>query len=140
MSAMRVESGHCEKQGFSRYRTMHPFPDASKLQFLVGKDLEQVCFGRWQIQFNFNGARIFAEGDVEHVDEAGAVRRHNTDDTRSAPLYLHHLLGQHVRMLDVEPFRLSLAFSGGDLIRIFSEEGPYECGQIQDSSGQITVF
>lgn len=119
---------------------MHPFPENPKLEFLVGAELEQVCFGRWQIQLNFDKGRISVEGELEHVDKAGKVRRHNTDEDRLAPFFLHHLFGQKVRLMEVEPFRLTLAFDGGDIIRILSDEGPYECGQIYDKDGQLTVF
>ena len=119
---------------------MHRLPDASKLQFLVGNELEQVCLGYWQVQFNFDKARISAEGDLEHVDQSGTVHRHNTDESHLAPIFLHHLLGQKVRAIEVQPLCLTLAFTKGDLLRIFSDEGPYECGQIYDEDGRITVF
>jgi len=119
---------------------MHPFPEASSLQFLVGKELEQVCLGQWQIQLNFDKGHISIEGDLEHVDKAGAVRRHNTDESRLSPIVLHHLFGQKVQMISVEPFCLTLAFNGGDIVRIFSDEGPYECGQIYNEEGKMTVF
>ena len=99
-----------------------------------------VCLGQWQIQFNFDKASISVEGDLEHVDKAGTVRRHNTDQDRLSPLVLHHLIGQKVRLIEVEPFRLTLAFDGGDIIRVFSDEGPFECGQIYDKDDQLTVF
>jgi hypothetical protein len=119
---------------------MHAFPEAAKLQFLVGDELEQVCLGQWQIQLNFHKARIHVEGDLEHIDKFGTVRRHNTDEDRLSPIFLHHLFGQSVRNVEVEPFCLTVAFDGGDTIRIISEEGPYECGQIYDADGGLTVF
>jgi hypothetical protein len=119
---------------------MHPFPAPSSLQFLIGKELQQICLGYWQIQFNFDEGQISVEGDLEHVDKEGAVRRHNTDKDRLSPMILHHLLAQKVQTISVQPFCLTLAFSGGDTIRIFSDEGPYECGQIYDETGKFTVF
>ncbi len=119
---------------------MHPFPEASELQFLVGEELNQICLGRWQINLNFGSVYIAVEGDLDHVDKAGTVRRYNTDESRLSPLFLHQLLGQKVRMLEVEPFRLTLAFKEGDILRILSDEGPYECGQISDENGIQIVF
>jgi hypothetical protein len=119
---------------------MHPFPETPKLQFLVGAELEQVCLGPWQIQFNFDKGRISVEGELEHLDKSGKVRRHNTVENRLAPFLLHHLFGQKVRLIEVEPYRLTLAFDGGDIIRILSDEGPYECGQIYDEDGLLAVF
>ncbi|MGJ8586384.1 MAG: hypothetical protein ACSHXD_20020, partial [Marinosulfonomonas sp.] len=102
---------------------MHPFPETSTLQYFVGAEIEQICLGRWQIQFNFDKARISVEGDLEHVDKGGTVRRHNTDEDRLSPFFLHHLFGQKVSVIEVEPFRLTLAFDRGDMIRVFSNEG-----------------
>lgn len=119
---------------------MHPFPDTPKLHFLIGAELEQVCVGRWRIQFDFDKARISVEGELEHTDKGGTVRRHNTDEDRLAPFFLHHLFGQKIRLIEVEPFRLTLGFDGGDVIRILSDEGPYECGQIYDEDGRLMVF
>ena len=125
---------------FADTNPMHPFPAASKLQFLVGSELEQICVGQWQIQFRFDKFQINAEGDLEHVDKAGTVHRHNTDADRLSPLFLHHLFGQSIQTIEVEPFCLTLIFDAGDIIRVYSDESPYECGQIYDEDGRITVF
>ena len=119
---------------------MHPFPEASELQFLVGVELNQICLGQWQINLDFGSACIAVEGDLEHVDKAGTVRRYNTDESHLSPSFLHQLFGQKIRMLEVEPFRLTLAFEDGHILRIFSDEGPYECGQISDENGIQIVF
>lgn len=119
---------------------MHQFPAASDLQFLVGRRLEQICLGFWQFQFVFDRARVSVEGDLEHVDIEGVVRCHNTDADRLAPIYVHHLLGQTVATASVEPFCLTLAFALGDLLRIYSDQGQFECGQIYDDEGRLTVF
>jgi hypothetical protein len=119
---------------------MHPFPDASKLQFLIGNELEQICLGQWLIQFNFDFARISVEGDLAHLDKRGTVRRHTTDEDRLAPVLLHHLFGQKISEIEVDPFRSTLAFDAGDALRIFSSDGPFECGQIYNKDGEITVF
>ena len=62
---------------------MHPFPHASQLQFLVDKELEQICLGFWQLQFRFETGHISVEGDIEHVDGEGNVRRHNASSNAS---------------------------------------------------------
>jgi len=119
---------------------MHPFPPLSDLQFLIGRTLEQVCLGFWQFQFRFDTASIFVEGDLEHVDSEGGTHRHNTDADRLSPILVHHLLGQAVKAISVEPFCLTLAFERGGLLRIFSDLGQFECGQIYDDAGRMTVF
>ena len=119
---------------------MHPFPKQEELQFSVGRELETVCLGQWLISFGFDGASINVEGALEHVDQSSRVHRHNTDDDRPSPVYLHHLLGQSVQGFSVEPFCLTLTFSSGDLLRIFSDEGAYECGQIYREHDSPIVF
>lgn len=119
---------------------MHPFPQANKLRFLKGTELNHICLGQWQIQFNFDPFQIAVEGELEHVDKAGIVRRHNTDDSRLSPIFLHNLIGQRIQELEVEPFRLTLTFDGGEKLRILSDEGPYECGQIHGKDENLVVF
>ena len=119
---------------------MHPFPQATDFNFLIGAELEQVCLGQWQIQLNFDKARIFVEGELEHVEKSGNLHRHNTDVDRLSPIFLHRLFGQKIHSIEAEPFCLSLAFNDGDIIRILSDDGPYECGQIYDRAGHLTVF
>lgn len=118
---------------------MHPFPPASELQFLVGKQLEQICLGQWQFQLAFDVGSISVESDLEHVDSKGVVRLHNTDEDRLNSLFVHHLIGQKVTHCAVEPFCLTLTFER-DTVRIYSDDGPYECGQIYDGVSRLTVF
>jgi hypothetical protein len=119
---------------------MHRFPDISKFQFLFGNELLQICLGQWQIQLNFDKGRISIDSDLEHIDKNGTIRRHNTEEDRLSPLFIHRLLGQSVQTIESEPFCLVIGFDNGDTIRIFTDEGPYECGQIYDDSGLLIVF
>ena len=119
---------------------MTPFPPASDLQFFVGTELTQICLGPWQFHFSFDAVQISVEGPLEHVDAAGTARRHNTDADKRSPILIQHLLGQKVRLILVEPFCLTFAFEQGDLLRIFSDDEQYECGQIYDEAGTMFVF
>jgi len=119
---------------------MYPFPTASDLQFLVGKSLEHVRLGFWQFEFVFEKGSINVEGEFEHVDSQGVVRGHNTGVNRLAPIYVHHIPGQTVTTVSVEPFCLTLAFGRGDLLRIYSNEGQFACGQIYDDEGRLIPF
>jgi hypothetical protein len=119
---------------------MHPFPPTSELEFLIGKELQQVSLGYWSFSFSFDAGNICVEGDLEHIDSAGVLHRHNTDGDRLSPLYLHHLLGQSVQQITVEPLCLTLQFNRGDRLRIFSDEGQFECGQIYSDNGTLIVF
>ena len=126
---------------------MRPFPEASKLQFFAGLRLDSICIGEYVMSFSFDDAsgvsnlvNITVNGLLEHVDDGGTARSHNTDETRQAPLCLHRLVGQSVEAVRAEPFRLTLVFDRGDRLNVSSEEGPYECALITDSEGQLHVF
>jgi hypothetical protein len=119
---------------------MHSFPPASELQFLVGKQLELISLGAWQFHFTFGKGSISVEDDLEYIDSEGVVHRQNTEADRFSPIYVHRLLGQKITHISVEPFCLSLTFDRGDLLRIYSNVGPYECGQIYDEADKLTVF
>jgi hypothetical protein len=111
---------------------MHPFPPASELQFLVGKELNQIGLAPHSVQFRWwEGGLITAQGEIEHVDEAGRVHAYDCTAHIGPPLLLHRLIGKKITMLEVQPLCLTLAFEGGQLLRLKSEEGPWECGLIQ---------
>lgn len=110
---------------------MHPFPPASELNFLVGEEIGQIALDPWSLQFRFvSGAHITVEGRIEHVDETGRAYHHDCQIRAGEALYLHQLLQQSISAIDVEPLCLSLKFKNGSILRIFSELGQYECGQI----------
>ena len=119
---------------------MRAFPPQPDLEFLLGKELQNISFGYWNFQFSFDAGSISVEGDLEHIDHTGTLHRHNTDADRLAPLYMHHLISQSVESITAEPFCLTLHFNRGDSLRIFSDEGNFECGQIYDHKGDLIVF
>jgi hypothetical protein len=116
----------------AKRRSMHPFPTASELQFLVGKELSHIALAAHSVHLHWwNGGVINVTGDIEHVDETGAVHLFDSTAHTGPPLLLHRLIQKKVVMLDVQPLCLTLAFEGGQQLRLRSEEGPYECGVIQ---------
>jgi hypothetical protein len=135
-----VGSGHCAAIGDLRLELMFPFPPVTDLQFLVGKQLDDICLKPFQFHFAFGTTKIDVGSALEHIDKQGIARRHNTDADKLAPLYIHHLLGQIIRLVLVEDFRLTLAFDQGDLLRIYSNNELYECGEIYDETGSLIVF
>jgi hypothetical protein len=111
---------------------MHPFPQSSELQFLVGRELCQIALDPHSVQFRWaEGGQITVTGDMEHIDESGATHAYDSTAFTGPPLLLHRLLQKKVVMLEVQPLRLTLGFEGGQQLRLLSEEGPWECGVIQ---------
>jgi hypothetical protein len=122
---------------------MHLFSSPALLQFLVGEELGQVCLDPFSLQFHFDSRRhITVEGRIEHVDEVGVVHTHDCQVRNGAPIYLHQLLQHKVASIDVQPLCLSLIFDSGAILRIFTDEGQYECGQIYqaDMKDGLIVF
>jgi hypothetical protein len=123
---------------------MHPFPAAAELEFLVGHEIQQVVFDPNSIQFRLaDGGNIMVEYRIEHVDEDGRIHPHDCEILDSRPSYLHQLLQSPITAITAETFCLSLNFATGAALRIFSEAGQYECGQIyppKESGKDIIVF
>ncbi|MEA2911438.1 MAG: hypothetical protein QOJ15_3519, partial [Bradyrhizobium sp.] len=92
----------------------------------------------WSLQFRFDsGAQMTVEGRIEHVDEGGLTHSHNCQNLPGEALYLHQLLQHPISEVGAEPLCLSLTFASGAILRIFSELGKYECGQITSKRGYI---
>ncbi|MGZ3173003.1 MAG: hypothetical protein ACXWJC_08095 [Croceibacterium sp.] len=110
---------------------MHAFPPSSELQFLVGKELCQIAFDPNSVQFRWSeGGQITVNDEMEHVDESGTVHFYDCTAYTGPSLLLHRLIQKKIVMLEVQPFCLTLGFEGGQLLRLRSEEGPWECGLI----------
>jgi hypothetical protein len=120
---------------------MHAFSPAQDLQFLVGEEIGQVCLDPWSLQFKFaRGGQITVEGRIDHIDESGVVHSHDCAKRSREALYLHQLLQRSIATVGVEPLCLSLTLDTGAILRIYSELGPYECGQIYGVEGGVIVF
>ena len=121
---------------------MHQFPSSRDLQFLVGAALEQVCLDPWSTQFHFaGGMRLTVEGSFEYYDAAGVQHVHQSGDERDlGPVHLRTLLSQRITAAEADPLCLALTFGDGTTLRIHSDEGPWECGQISTPGGQLIVF
>lgn len=110
---------------------MHPFPQASELQFLVGRELSQIALDPNSVQFRWSqGGQITVNDKLEHVDEDGVVHVYDCAAYTGPPLLLHRLLMKKIVMIEAQPLCLTLVFEGGQRLRLGSEEGPWECGLI----------
>ena len=110
---------------------MHQFPPSADLQFLLGETLGQIALDPWSLQFRFaDGGQITVEGRIEHVDAGGLTHSHDCQKRTGEALYLHQLLQHSITAVDAEPLCLSLTFANGAILRIFTELGGLECGQI----------
>jgi hypothetical protein len=110
---------------------VYPFPRAAELQFLIGDRIGQIKLDPWSLQFHLvSGTEISVESRIEHVDEAGISHSHDCQVRAGEAIYLHQLIERPITGIEVESLCLSLTFEGGAILRIYSNEGSYECGQI----------
>jgi hypothetical protein len=112
--------------------TMHRFPPRETLGFLAGLEIGQICLDPWSTQFRFaDGGQITVEGRFENIDAGGRTHSHQAEDAQdTGPVLFRELLQQRIVSLDAEPFVLTLVFEKGSALRIHTDEGRYECGQI----------
>jgi hypothetical protein len=118
---------------------MHPFPPSAELQFLIGLEVGQVCLDPWSTQFRFvDAGQITVEGPFEHVDVAGQSHLHQAKSEQdTGPVFLRDLIQQRITKLESDRFRLTISFSNGSMLRIASEEGPFENGHIDHPAGFV---
>jgi len=83
---------------------------------------------------------LVSENSIEHVEPSGQVWSYENEAFRDPAILLHHLISKAVTVVDREDLRMSLTFSDGAILRIFSEIGPYESGHIENPTGVVTVF
>lgn len=121
---------------------MHPFPPPDTLAYLVGKEIGQITLDPWGTQFRFSdGGHIGIEGRFEHLDATGYTRSHQDSDAQDrGAVFFRELLQQTVAQVAVEPLLLTLTFTNGSALRIFSDNEPFECGQIFRSNDPADVI
>ena len=120
---------------------MYPFPPASELQDLLGERLAQVSLDAFQVQFRFESGRLLVAAlRVEHVEPDGTVRPYDCSASERSPLLLHRLLQRTVAAVAREDLCLALTLDDGSALRVFSDLGPYEAGQLWDPAGGFIVF
>ena len=111
---------------------MHAFPPSEDLRFLIGLEIVQVCLDAWSTQLRFSeGGQITVEGKFEHLAANGSLWVHQSSERMdNGPVFLRALIQQRIDKLETEPLMLTLHLSKGDILRIHSDVGPHECGQI----------
>lgn len=123
---------------------MRPFPANADLQFLIGRSFGQIRLDPYSLQFLFeDGGKIMVESKIEHLDDDGSVHAYDCQNRNKEAIYLQNILQFPIVSVKAEPLCLSLTFSTGAVLRIFTEIGPYECGQIysrKDRLGDFIVF
>jgi hypothetical protein len=118
---------------------MYRLPKDINLSFLQSRELVQICFGKYQVQFNFDkDVRIFVQNTFSYVDATGSVFEMKT--AASAAVLVDRLIGKTV--IDINPTEdgtLHIAFNTGEKLSFFDDDSAYECYEIRNGGETIVV-
>ena len=122
---------------------MRRFPPAADLNFLIGKELGQVCLDPNSVQLHFwNGGGIQIEHEFDHVVGGEHSSRYDCVAHTGPPLLLHRLIARTIESFDVAPLQLTLIFDDSQRLILHSVEGPFECGRIRlsDNPSEMIIY
>jgi hypothetical protein len=118
---------------------MYGLPLNTDLDFLVGKELMQVCLGRYQSVLHFEGQLTITLECGFQVRLRGG-HRHQERSKRSQTNRLSRLLGNKiVQVTNNGGGELTLAFSNGSVLVVSDTNSEYESYQIADPTHTIVV-
>lgn len=109
------------------------------LSFLLEKSLEQICFGSYQISFNFS------EGALVSVESVFILTTAKNEEFEFSQPYskadgLLELLGTEVVSAQADANgNLNLEFSNKSTLNILNKDSKYESYQITNGSDSIIV-
>ena len=118
---------------------MYGIPAGETFAFLVGRRLDQLCFGRYQLQLRFDKAvTVSVESDLG-VRSPGSTEV-IVEDTRDAAAILVAALATCVTVVEVHGSRsFSMTFEGGLSLRVIDGEESYESFQVHHGENVIVV-
>jgi hypothetical protein len=112
------------------------------LSFFLGSQLEQVCFGRWQISFRLEAIGVGSESDlVLHKPTKEIITIHANDRDAYSPFAddLSALLGEEVVAAHrLDDGGMNLEFSSGSRLYFLNGSDRYESFQIR-VAGTLTI-
>jgi hypothetical protein len=119
--------------------TMYGLPANVDLSFLQNRDLDQICFGAYQVQFNFDkNVRVFIQNAFSYVDSVGSVFEMKT--AASSTMLVDRLIGKTVT--EVKPSQdgtLQITFNTGEKLILYDDDKAYECYEIGNREKTIVV-
>lgn len=111
---------------------MHGFPQDLDLKPIIGRDLNLLGLGRYDVQLNFDGSgiKICIQGLVKIIDNEKIIASWNEKDMWDS-LNFQRLLNQTVKSYSIpNKSILEIIFTNGLALRIFDESEQYESAQI----------
>jgi len=118
---------------------MHQVPKDVDWSFMFGKDLIQVCYGKYQTQLIFDGNLcISIEAGIVHCRRGKVIGKSSGREQGITSLI--GLLGASIEDVQLAgEDMLVLAFTNSDVLRVLKHEDPYESFSIS-APGQLTII
>jgi hypothetical protein len=106
---------------------MYGVPADLPVNVFVGKELNQIGLGRFQIQFHCSGTgSIFVEGRWELRDSVGELVDRSTEHDRRQSYRVHSIIDVPIVGSEIDPPRsFTLAFESGHRLTVFDDTPQY---------------
>ena len=120
---------------------MYGVPADLPVNAFVGQEFNQICLGRFQIQFHASGTgSISVEGHWALHDEKGGLVDVDRDHAERDAFRLHQIIDVPIVRSSVDPPRaFSLQFENGWTLTISDDTPQYESFSVQ-LDGQPTLY
>lgn len=121
---------------------MYKYKETDDLIFLIGKELQQICYGRYDLQFNFTDELSFSVYSKVTLFRNSVRESFFVSDlsTENRTISLNILLGQTIIKYNIEDFQsLILTFSNKLALYIDGSEKDNECYTI-NYQGKLFVL
>jgi hypothetical protein len=120
---------------------MYGVPPDLPLGRFVGRDLNQIALGRFQIQFHFAVAgSIFAESYWELHGPAGDIVDAACEHAKRDCYRIHEVIGVPVLGFTIDaPISFTLVFESGHALTVFDDSDRYESFSVH-LDGESGIF
>lgn len=118
---------------------MYRLPKDFDVSFLIGRELESICFGQYQANLNFtDGVWIQIEGSFKFFVDAQLMEQ--VDEFPISKSALPQIIGQKVTGINITADSdLELVLNGKNRLLIAEDNGPYESYRIFDGKKETIV-
>ncbi len=122
--------------------TVYGVPAELDLTPFVGVDLNQICLGRFQVQFHFSGAGVIScESYWDLRGPTGELIDAECPHEARDCYRLHHILDQQVVRYAVDsPRSFTLVFGTGHALTVCDDSEHYESATLRMDSGVLIVI
>ena len=120
---------------------MYGIPSDLPLGAFVGREFNQVCLGRFQVQFHASGTgSVFAEGRWELRNAHGDLLDKAREHERRESYRIHEVIDRRIVGFVIDaPSHFTLEFEGGHRLSVFDDSEQYESVSIH-LDGEPSIY